>query len=104
MSEPENSFIERVAEWYGEGTLQDELDDLLDECAHKVTTDTEEQTHENKILFEKFESILESNLSTFCKLEGITELEFFKRCEEESAVCQVCGSPSLFVFVFDTQL
>eukprot|EP01060_Flectonema_neradi_P036148 TRINITY_DN6885_c0_g1_i1.p1 TRINITY_DN6885_c0_g1~~TRINITY_DN6885_c0_g1_i1.p1 ORF type:complete len:117 (+),score=30.19 TRINITY_DN6885_c0_g1_i1:50-400(+) len=83
-------FIERVAEWYLEGTLQDELDDLLAECAHKVSTDAEEQTHENIIYFKRFEEALERNLAAFCKLEDITEVEFYKQCEEESASSKVC--------------
>eukprot|EP01061_Rhynchopus_euleeides_P021332 TRINITY_DN3483_c0_g1_i1.p4 TRINITY_DN3483_c0_g1~~TRINITY_DN3483_c0_g1_i1.p4 ORF type:complete len:118 (+),score=44.20 TRINITY_DN3483_c0_g1_i1:151-504(+) len=77
------TFMEKVAAWYGQGTMQAELDHFLEEHAVGVTTDTDEQTHENMEVYLKFQKIIERGLSSFCKDEGIGEQEFYKRCEAE---------------------
>eukprot|EP01064_Diplonema_japonicum_P037083 TRINITY_DN8602_c0_g1_i1.p1 TRINITY_DN8602_c0_g1~~TRINITY_DN8602_c0_g1_i1.p1 ORF type:complete len:122 (+),score=41.80 TRINITY_DN8602_c0_g1_i1:54-419(+) len=76
-------FMERVAAWYMEGTLQDDLDSFLETYGKEVVVGDGEQTHRNKELFDMFSNVLESCLKIFCKKEGITDLEFYKRCEEE---------------------
>ncbi|KAJ9446507.1 hypothetical protein DIPPA_13559 [Diplonema papillatum] len=82
------SFIERVAGWYGEGTLQDELEAFLDECGDQVDTAAHEQNHENKLYYDKFTAAIDRALTGFCKEEGITEQEFFAKCEEDSSKCE----------------
>ena len=79
------TFVAKVARWYGEGQMAEDLENFLQEFAAGVTTDTPEQSHENMEIYKKFQACVESGLAGFCKKEAITEQEFYKRCEEESS-------------------
>ena len=81
------TFMERVAQWYSESTLHEELDLFLEANAKRVETDAGtagEQTHENMEVYAKFQKCIENGLTSFCKSEGITEEEFYKQCSEEA--------------------
>eukprot|EP01059_Diplonema_ambulator_P006234 TRINITY_DN15992_c0_g1_i1.p1 TRINITY_DN15992_c0_g1~~TRINITY_DN15992_c0_g1_i1.p1 ORF type:complete len:116 (+),score=36.31 TRINITY_DN15992_c0_g1_i1:37-384(+) len=79
------SIIEKVAEWYTEGTLQDELEAFLEKYGHEVTLG-DEQTHRNKEIYDLFTETMDRCLGVFCKKEGVSETELYKTCEAEYKV------------------
>eukprot|EP00760_Papus_ankaliazontas_P028065 PhM_4_TR350/c0_g1_i1/m.71515 len=84
------SFMQRLAAFYSEGPLADEIEEALENvpsllaegegCANKST---DEFSHELHMHYQKFCAVLERNLQRFRTAESIgSEAEFQTLCEE----------------------
>ena len=94
MEETETlSFLQRIALYYEEGTISDELEAFLETVPSIPATDDLGHEHALHDFYQQFVKIIEVNLQIFRAAEKLSEEEFVARCQVEQSSCDDEDSP-----------